>query len=67
MTAIDILLDRTRRHAVDFLDGLDQRPVRHDIRGAIRQHYRTEIPVHSGDHQLAMGKRQKRNSSAPSN
>jgi aromatic-L-amino-acid decarboxylase len=28
MTAIDILLDRTRRHAVDFLDGLDQRPVR---------------------------------------
>jgi hypothetical protein len=28
MTPIDILLDRTRRHAVDFLDGLDQRPVR---------------------------------------
>jgi aromatic-L-amino-acid decarboxylase len=28
MTAIDTLLDRTRRHAVDFLDGLDQRPVR---------------------------------------
>jgi len=28
MTAIDNLLDRTRRHAVDFLDGLDQRPVR---------------------------------------
>jgi glutamate/tyrosine decarboxylase-like PLP-dependent enzyme len=28
MTDIDILLDRTRRHAVDFLDGLDQRPVR---------------------------------------
>src|SRR5579863_9717155 len=28
MTAIDILLDRTRRHAVDFLNGLDQRPVR---------------------------------------
>lgn len=28
MSAIDILLDRTRRHAVDFLDGLNQRPVR---------------------------------------
>jgi glutamate/tyrosine decarboxylase-like PLP-dependent enzyme len=28
MTAIDILLDRTRRHAADFLDGLDRRPVR---------------------------------------
>jgi hypothetical protein len=27
MTAIDILLDRTRRHAVDFLNGLDHRPV----------------------------------------
>jgi aromatic-L-amino-acid decarboxylase len=28
MTDIDNLLDRTRRHAVDFLDGLNQRPVR---------------------------------------
>jgi glutamate/tyrosine decarboxylase-like PLP-dependent enzyme len=27
MASIDVLLDRTRQHAVDFLNGLDERPV----------------------------------------